>query len=118
MNQFSNRGAAVIAFCPQRQEFNDAVKNNLGLEFPVIRDADNQLATRFGLTLSTPPQVAEAEMQLGLDLPTHNDSDNWDLPIPARFAIDTSAMIRYSSVHVDHRQRNDPAECLAVIDQF
>lgn len=108
----------MVAFCPQRQEFNDHIKHQIGLEFPVIRDADNQVATEFGLTLSTPTNVTEAEMSLGLDLPLHNDSNNWDLPMPARFIVDASAVIRYAAVHVDHRLRTDPAECLSIIDQL
>jgi peroxiredoxin len=112
MNHFTNRNATIVALCPQRQEFNLAIADELSLGFPVLRDPENRIATQFGLTLPTPPQVIAAEQFLGLDLPNHNATENWDLPIPARYVIDSSGIIRYAALHVDHRQRRDPAECL------
>jgi len=113
LHQFRDRGAAVVGLCPQRQEFNDSLKAELGLEFPILRDHENELATAFGLTLKTPPAVIAAEQFLGLDLPAHNDSDHWDLPIPSRYVIDRTFRIRFASLHVDHRMRTDPVDCLS-----
>lgn len=84
----------------------------LNLDFPVLRDANNEVANAFGLTLATPPPVIEAERFLGLDLPEHNGTDNWDLPIPARYVLDTTGKILYAALHVDHRLRTEPADCL------
>lgn len=84
----------------------------LGLSFPVLRDANNAVSTAFGLTLPQPAEVIAAEQELGLELPKHNDADNWDLPMPARYVIDASSVIRFASVHADHRWRTDPVECL------
>lgn len=84
----------------------------LGLQFPVVQDRQNELATAFGLTLETPPEVIEAERFLGLDLPQANGTDNWDLPMPARYVIGDSGQILFAAVHPDHRTRSEPEECL------
>jgi peroxiredoxin len=112
LSQFEARGAAVVALCPQLTEFNQAVVSELNLGFPVLQDRENAVATAFGLTLATPPKVIEAERFLGLDLPAHNGTDNWNLPMPARFVVDRSSVIRFASVHADHRTRSEPSECL------
>ena len=115
LKQFEECGASLIALCPQRQGFNSATAEDLGLGFPVVQDRDNQIASAFGLTLQTPPNVIEAEKFLGLDLPKQNGTDNWDLPMPARYAIDRQGRVLFASVHADHRLRSDPQDCLDVL---
>lgn len=77
-----------------------------------MQDRENVVATAFGLTLPTPDDVIRAEKSLGLDLPAHNGTDHWDLPMPARFVINRFRRILYASVNADHRMRSDPKECL------
>ena len=115
LKKYSACGAKLIALCPQRQEFNDAISEELSLTFPVIQDRGNQLATAFGLTLATPPAVIEAERSLGLNLPECNDTDHWDLPMPARYVIDQTGAILFASLHADHRQRSEPEACLEIM---
>ena len=115
--QFVNNGAAVVALCPQLQTFNETAMDDLKLSFPVLHDHDNQIATAFGLTLETPPEVIEAERILGLNLPETNGNENWDLPMPARYVIDLAGVIRFAAVHADHRVRTEPEECLAVLNE-
>lgn len=108
-------GATVVALCPQRQPFNDEIAKKLGISFPILQDRENVLATAFGLTLETPPHVIAAEKQLGLDLPAHNGTTHWDLPIPARFVLNTNFEIKFMSAHLDHRTRSHPHDCLECI---
>ncbi len=112
LSEFKKCGASLVALCPQRQSSNEEVSNQLGLDFPVLQDRNNEVATAFGLTLQTPPAVIAAEQFLGLDLPASNETDNWDLPIPSRYVIDHSSVVQYASHHIDHRMRVDPRECL------
>ena len=111
-DKFEELGASVVALCPQRHEFNQSIVSELGLRFPVLRDEDNKISSAFGLTLPQPAEVIAAEKSLGLDLPAHNGSDNWDLPIPARFVINTQAQVIFAALHVDHRLRTDPLDCV------
>lgn len=117
LEQFEACGAAVVAFCPQLPEFNKAIIEELGLGFPVLQDQNNVIASALNLTLPQPPDVIEAEQFLGLDLPAHNGTDHWDLPIPARFAINRNFEVLYSAIHIDHRTRKDPVECLELLQK-
>lgn len=83
--------------------------------FPILRDTDNRAATAFGLTLPTPLDVQAAEEALGLDLPAHNGTTHWDLPMPARYVIGVDGSILWARVHPDHRERSEPIEALAVL---
>ena len=112
LGQFKASNATLIALCPQLPQFNRTITDELGLQFPVVQDRDNELATAFGLTLETPPKVIEAEKFLGLDLPQANGNDNWDLPMPARYVLRRDREILFASVHPDHRTRSEPEKCL------
>lgn len=57
IHQFQACGAAVVALCPQRQPFSEAIVERLNLSFPVIQDPNNLVATAFKLTLPTPEAV-------------------------------------------------------------
>lgn len=105
----------MIVFCPQLPALNSAIVEELNLDFSVLQDRNNVIATTLNLTLPQPPEVIAAEQFLGLDLPTHNGTDHWDLPIPARFVIDRNSTVLYSAIHVDHRTRKHPNECLDIL---
>ncbi|MEM9944128.1 MAG: redoxin domain-containing protein [Planctomycetota bacterium] len=114
--RLQDKGAKLVALCPQKTEANRAISEQLNLQFPVLQDRDNSAATLFGLTIPTPPDVIAAEQYLGLNLPEFNGNSNWDLPMPARYVIDSNGLIQYVSVHPDHRQRSEPELCIGVID--
>lgn len=118
LGRFKALGASLIALSPQLPHWNDQLADESGMEFPVVQDRENRVATAFGLTLSTPPEVIEAEKFLGLDLPAHNGTDHWDLPIPSRYVVDSNGKILFASLHVDHRTRQDPEACLDFLSRF
>ncbi len=101
--------------CPQRGEFSERIERDSGLGFRIVRDTDNSAARAFGLVIPTPADVQEAEQFLGLDLPAHNATDHWDLPMPARYVIAQDGRVAFASVHPDHTRRSDPEEALAAV---
>lgn len=51
----------------------------------------------------------------GLDLPGVNGSNAWELPMPARFLVDTNGVIKQAEVHPDHTTRPEPTDILEFI---
>jgi peroxiredoxin len=45
----------------------------------------------------------------GINLPDYNGDDSWTLPLPARYIIDRSGLIRYAEISVDYTVRPDPS---------
>ena len=58
LKRFEVLGARVIALCPQMDEHNASAMRDLGLNFPVVTDRDNVVATAFGLTIQTPRKLS------------------------------------------------------------
>lgn len=74
--------------------------------------------------LSTGADVVSSAVRAGVrttyltfpnDLAKVNGDDSWTLPMPARFVIDTTAVIRYAAVDPDYTRRPEPAETLAAL---
>src|SRR5437870_10519500 len=51
----------------------------------------------------------------GIDLARGNSDGTWRLPMPARFVIDRTGVIRAADVDPDYTKRTEPAETVAVL---
>jgi peroxiredoxin len=79
-----------------------------------LRDRGNEVARRYGIVHDIPPDLrALYAGKLNLDLSTVNGE--WALPMPARFVIDRSGIVRSVETDPDYRDRPDPATTLAAL---
>jgi len=123
-------GASVVAVTPEvRGDIRtlppghpfDAVFDQTGLTartFPVVIDRGNAVARQYGLVHGFPPALRELYRPFGIDLAVHNADDSWTLPLPATFVIDRHSIIRSADVRVDYRNRAEPAQTLAILQQL
>jgi peroxiredoxin len=109
-------GAELVAISPQTPEHSATTADKLDLGYPVLSDADNQVARRFGLVFRLPEAFRSAYEVLGIDLPRYNGTHSFELPIPATYVIARDNRIAYASVDADYTKRPDPAAILAKLD--
>ena len=82
-------------------------------------DNGNELVAQLGLRFRLPdPLLKLYRDSFGIDLPTYHGEDSWTLPMPARFVIDTSGVIRYAEASADYTKRPEPDAMLAVLAAF
>jgi peroxiredoxin len=86
--------------------------------FPVLIDRGNQVAKQYGLVHGFPPELRALYQQFGIDLEVHNGDPSWTLPLPATYVIDQAAIIRYTDVRVDYRNRVEPATIIEVLKRL
>lgn len=79
-----------------------------GISFLVLEDKRNQYAERLGLKFTLSEKLKELYIGFGLDIPRFNGDDTWELPMPARFLVDTNGIIQEAEVHPDHTSRPEP----------
>lgn len=89
-----------------------------GLEFPVLHDAGNVVAGKFGLVWALPDDLREVYRGFGADLPDFNGEAGWTLPMPARYLVDRTGLIRYARVHPDYTDRPEPQETLEALQEL
>jgi peroxiredoxin len=79
-----------------------------------LRDRGNEVARQYGIVHEVPPDLRHLYAnKLNLDLSTVNGE--WALPMPARFVIDRSGIVRSVETDPDYRDRPDPATTLAAL---
>ena len=79
-----------------------------------LRDRGNEVARRYGIVHEVPRDLQQLYAgKLNLDLATVNGE--WALPMPARFVIDRTGIVRSVETDPDYRTRSDPAKTLAAL---
>ena len=87
-----------------------------GFGFEILIDRGNAVAQAYGVAYNFPGYLLELYRDvLKHDLAAHNDDPAWKLPVPARFVIDRSGIVREAKVDPDYRRRPEPADSLAVV---
>ena len=108
-------GATLVAVSPQSPDQSLTLAEQKALEFPVLSDAGNAVASKYGLVFTQSEAVTSTSRQLGIELPHFNGDDSNTLPAPSTFVISEDGMIRFASVSGDYRWRVGPEEVLAAL---
>jgi peroxiredoxin len=81
------------------------------LKFNLLVDKDNEIGKAFGLIYTFPEDLKNVYLKaFKLDIQAVNEASGWQLPIPARFVIDGSGVIRDVKTDPDYRYRPEPSE--------
>ena len=80
-----------------------------------LHDHGNEVAKAYGVAFQLPEDLREVYRGFGLDLAKAHGDGAWTLPMPARFVIDRTGVIRSADVDPDYTRRTEPAETLTVL---
>jgi peroxiredoxin len=94
---------------PQSKEASRQFAEKKGLTMQLLVDSGNQAAKAFGLVYTVPGDLQKVYQQFGIHVDKNNADGSWDLPMSARYIIDTDATIRYAQVNADYTVRPDPS---------
>ena len=101
--------ASLVAISPQLPDNSLSTEEKNQLTFPVLSDAGNMVAKRFGIVFTLPTALVHANKAIGRDLAEINgEAGATQLPMPATFVLDTSGVIRLAFVEEDWSKRLDP----------
>ncbi len=100
------------------REFNREFTEQKKFTFDLLSDPGNQTAKAYGLVYSMPQDLRKIYLQFGIDVPKHNGDDSWSLPMPARYIIDQTGIIRYAAVDADYTVRPEPESTIAALKEL
>ncbi len=109
------KGASIVAISPMLPEFSKELKNELGLDYPLLSDISNSFAADLDLVFTVPPEVREIYKGAGLVIPEYNGDESWQLPVTATFIVDRSGIVLLSWKRSDYRQRLEPEDILQAL---
>lgn len=99
-------------------ENNRKFKTTKKLTLPLLSDAGNETARKYGLVFQLPDDLKELYQQFPVDLPRYNGDDSWTLPIPARFVISSGGIIIDAQSDPDYTVRPEPGDIIAALEKL
>jgi peroxiredoxin len=85
------------------------------LTFPILWDEKSAVAQAFGLAFTLPDDLKAVYLGFGNDLAIRNGDPSWQLPVPARFVIDTAGIVRSVEADPDYTHRPEPESTLEAL---
>lgn len=85
------------------------------LSYDLLQDPSNEFAAQLGLRFELPGYLKDIYKSFGLDLEAANGEDSWTLPMPARFVVDGTGVIRSVDVDPDYTVRPEPQATVEVV---
>jgi len=104
--------ASLVAISPQtvKQSFFMAAQHRL--RFPLLSDAGNVVARRFGLVYRVPDEQQAIYRRAFVNLPFINGDESWGLAIPATYVLGRDGTVLFASADEDYTERPEPEEIL------
>lgn len=114
--EIEETGATLIGISPELPQYLKKIIAMQKLNFDILHDEKNVVAEQFGLKFSYPEDLKELYRdKFNINLEVQQGNDEWALPMPARFIIDSTGTIRYAESEPDYRNRPNPDELMKVL---
>lgn len=113
--ELKSLNTALIAISPQTPDNSLTTKEKNELEFEVLSDIGNKLAKEVGLVFSLADELKPIYEMFGIDIPTSNDDDTYELPMPATFVLNKDAEVLFAFIDEDYTKRCEPQDIIDVI---
>jgi peroxiredoxin len=108
--------AEIVVLSPELPSFSAEMAAKQGLTFPIVTDHGLNIARSYGLAFVLPDELKDVYLNVFKnDLEKRNGDPSWQLPLPARFVVDRSGVIRYANADPDYTVRPEPAETIAIL---
>ena len=111
--ELRERNIQLVAISPQKVHHNFLTADQHKLRFPLLSDAGNEVAAKFGVRYTVPLEQAGLYRSIFVNLPHLNDNAPDTLPLPATFLISQAGVIERAQVDPDFRVRPEPADLLS-----
>ena len=111
-------GATIVAITPQLAEASRSLVKNQGISFDLLSDPGNAYAAKLGLRFKLPDDLKAVYLSFGNDLAVRNGEGSWTLPMPGRFVIDRSGVVRAADVDPGYEHRPEPQKTIDDIRAF
>lgn len=109
-------GVQLIAISPQKPDGSMTMQQKHDLDFAVLSDPGNQIATSLGILTSPSPEGLAIQKKFGIDLTALNADGTAGLPMPTVALIDQDRVLLWLDVHPDHTIRTEPEAILAALE--
>ncbi len=107
LEDITSAGATVLAISPEKPSETADLIEQKELGFLFGTDNENELATKLAISFELDATTVEKYKKYGIDVGESNDSNVWQLPVPATYIIDTDGTITWAFIDENYRNRAD-----------
>jgi peroxiredoxin len=108
-------GGQIVVLTPELERYTRNLHNKLNLSFDILTDLHLKMAEQFRIAFVLPDYLRDLYKAFGSALDRFHDESEYRLPMPARYVIDKTGIIRAADVNADYTIRPDPSETLKVL---
>ena len=101
-------GASIVAITPQLAEASRSLIEKQRISFDLLSDPGNEYTAELGLRFTLPDDLKAVYISFGNDLAVRNGESSWTLPMPGRFVVDRTGIVRAADVDPDYQYRPEP----------
>lgn len=112
LDKITAQGATLVAISPEAPDQSLTTQEKFDLKFPVLTDTGNQVARQFELVFTLDESLRPIYESFGIDVPTHNGDQSFELPIPATYLVAADGTVLNRFIDVDYRERLAPETAL------
>lgn len=116
--EIKSLGAELVTISPQLPDNSLSTAEKLALEFEVLSDVGNRVAKEFGLVFKLSDKMQEIYSSFGIDLPTANGDQSYELPMPATYVVAQNGIAQYAFINADYTNRLDPDTIIAELQKL
>jgi peroxiredoxin len=116
--EIKSLGAELVSISPQLPDNSLSTAEKLALEFEVLSDVGNKTASDFGLVFKLSDKMQEIYRNFGIDLPTANGDQSFELPIPATYVVSQNGIVAFAFVDADYTNRLDPETIISELQKL
>lgn len=116
LGDITAQGATLVAISPESPDQSLSTQEKFDLKFPVLTDIGNQVARQFGLVFALDASLRPIYDSFGIDIPTHNGDQTFELPVPATYLVAADGTVLNRFIDVDYRERLAPETALAWLE--
>jgi peroxiredoxin len=109
------RGVSLIAVSPQKPDASLSAQETNELEFSVLSDPGNQIATQLGILTHPNDGARKSQQALGIDVAGSNIDGTDNVAMPTVVLVDPTGVIRWIDVHPNYTTRTEPADILNAV---
>lgn len=112
LHQFEAKDTSLVIITPQPASINAEWQQQQNTDFQILSDKDNLLAKKLEIDIELQEFVIPHYKAMGIDLLQINQTDQYSLPIPAVYVLDSNATVTYKFVNPDYMKRINIEELL------
>jgi len=116
--EIKSQGAELVTISPQLPDNSLSTAEKLALDFEVLSDVGNKVSRDFGLVFKLTEKMQEIYKNFGIDLPTANGDQSFELPIPATYVVAQNGTIAFAFIDADYTNRLDPETIIAELKKL